>query len=56
MQRIFHSNSLFTEDIDPDLLYGIDVLLKAIYNNSNFDGYSHGNGIFWFPKVPTFGG
>ncbi|MEZ0139803.1 MAG: SIR2 family protein [Candidatus Reddybacter sp.] len=42
MQRVFHANSLFTEDVDLGLLRGIDNLLRAVANKSRFDDYSHG--------------
>ena len=42
MQGVFHANSLFTADIDPGLLYGIDNLLRAVANKPRFDDYSHG--------------
>tara|TARA_R110000787_G_scaffold73201_4_gene163050 strand:+ start:1925 stop:3775 length:1851 start_codon:yes stop_codon:yes gene_type:complete len=42
MQRVFYANSLFTDDVDPGLLCGIDNLLRAISNRPDFDGYSHG--------------
>lgn len=41
MQGVFHASSLFTEDVDPVLLYGIDNLLRAVANKSRFDDYSH---------------
>lgn len=42
MQRVFHASSIFTNGTDRNLLWGIDNLLRAISNQSNFDGYSAG--------------
>lgn len=42
MQRVFHGASLFTEDTNQDLLWGLDNLLRAISNQPHLDGYSHG--------------
>ena len=40
MQRVFHAQSIFTNDIDAHLLEGLDNLLRAIANKPKFDGYS----------------
>jgi NAD-dependent SIR2 family protein deacetylase len=42
MQRVFHARSLFTEETNEDLLWGLDNLLRAISNRPNFDGYTVG--------------
>jgi len=42
MQRVFHAYSLFTEQTDPNLIHGLDFLLRALSNNPQFDGYTHG--------------
>lgn len=42
MQVVFHAHSIFTEQTNEHLLYGVDHVLRAISNNAQFDGYSHG--------------
>lgn len=42
MQRVFYAQSIFTSDVDDDLLHGLDNLLRAISNQADFDGYSQG--------------
>lgn len=42
VQRVFYAHSIFTEEIDASLLKGLDNLLRAISNQSQFDDYSQG--------------
>lgn len=40
MQQIFHAYSTFTEQTNGNLLYGLDLLLRALATKSEFDGYT----------------
>ncbi len=42
LQRVFHADSLFTEQTNKHLTHGLDHLLRALSNNPQFDGYTHG--------------
>lgn len=42
MQCVFYGSSIFTQNIDQNLKRGLDNLLRAISNQSEFDGYSKG--------------
>ncbi len=54
MQRVFHAQSIFTDDIDAQLLEGLDNLLRAIANNAQFDGYSQGKLTVAFASFQQF--
>jgi hypothetical protein len=41
MQKVFHSQSFFTEQTNVHLLDGLDHILRAFSNNPHFDGYTH---------------
>lgn len=41
MQQVFHAYSFFTEGTSPHLLYGLDLVLRALSNEPEFDGYTH---------------
>lgn len=42
LQRVFHAYSLFTEQVDRNLVDGLDHVLRALSNNPQFDGYTQG--------------
>ncbi|WNB74178.1 SIR2 family NAD-dependent protein deacylase [Methylomonas koyamae] len=42
MQQVFYAWSIFTETTDRSLVAGLDLLLRALSNNPNFDSYAHG--------------
>lgn len=42
MQRVFHGQSLLTDNLNKNLVDGLDNLLRALANNAHFDGYTYG--------------
>lgn len=42
MQRVFHGQSLLTDNLNKNLVAGLDNLLRALAKNAHFDGYTHG--------------
>ncbi|AMK79064.1 hypothetical protein A1342_02865 [Methylomonas methanica] len=42
MQHVFYAYSMFTEETDQGLVSGLDLVLRALSSNPQFDGYSHG--------------
>ncbi len=41
MQRVFYAHSFFTEQTNQHLVSGLDHILRAISNESKYDGYTH---------------
>jgi hypothetical protein len=41
MQHVFYAFSIFTENTNPSLVSGLDLVLRALSNNPHFDGYTH---------------
>lgn len=56
MQKVFHAQSFFIDQTDKNLLIGLDNVLRAISNKSEYDGYTQGaiNRVLAFSAVFSF--